>query len=69
VVGSGSGVWSFLHVDDAAEATVTAVEDGAPGVYNIADDEPAACPNGYRSSQPRWELVGRAGSPCGSRAG
>jgi nucleoside-diphosphate-sugar epimerase len=40
VVGSGSGVFSFIHVDDATRATVAAVERGAPGVYNIVDDEP-----------------------------
>ena len=42
VVGSGSGLFSFIHVDDAAAATVAAVERGAPGVYNVVDDEPAA---------------------------
>jgi nucleoside-diphosphate-sugar epimerase len=42
VVGGGSGVWSFVHVDDAASATVAAVEYGAPEIYNIVDDEPAA---------------------------
>jgi 2-alkyl-3-oxoalkanoate reductase len=41
IVGRGSGVFSFIHVDDAADATVAAVERGAPGVYNIVDDEPA----------------------------
>jgi nucleoside-diphosphate-sugar epimerase len=41
VIGDGGGWWSFLHVDDAAEATAVAVERGAPGVYNIVDDEPA----------------------------
>jgi nucleoside-diphosphate-sugar epimerase len=41
VVGSGAGVWSFLHIDDAAAATALAVERGAPGLYNVADDEPA----------------------------
>jgi nucleoside-diphosphate-sugar epimerase len=41
VVGEGAGVWSFLHVQDAASATVAAIEHGAPDVYNIADDEPA----------------------------
>lgn len=41
VVGGGAGVWSFVHVDDAASATVAALEHGAPGVYNIVDDEPA----------------------------
>ncbi len=42
VVGSGAGLFSFIHVDDAADATVAAVERGAPGVYNLVDDEPAA---------------------------
>lgn len=41
IIGDGRGVWSFLHVDDAAAATVVALERGKPGVYNIADDEPA----------------------------
>jgi len=42
VVGGGGGVWSFIHIEDAAEATVAAVERGRRGVYNIVDDEPAA---------------------------
>jgi nucleoside-diphosphate-sugar epimerase len=41
VVGDGSGVWSFIHVADAAEATVAAVEHGSRGVYNVVDDDPA----------------------------
>jgi nucleoside-diphosphate-sugar epimerase len=41
IVGSGAGVWSFVHIDDAAQATVAAIEHGAPGIYNIVDDEPA----------------------------
>jgi nucleoside-diphosphate-sugar epimerase len=41
IVGDGGGVWSFVHVDDAAGATVLALERGEPGVYNVADDEPA----------------------------
>ncbi len=41
VVGSGTGVWSFIHVEDAAEATLAAVERGRRGIYNIVDDEPA----------------------------
>ncbi len=41
VIGDGAGVWSFIHVDDAASATIAAIQHGAPGVYNIADDEPA----------------------------
>jgi nucleoside-diphosphate-sugar epimerase len=41
VVGNGAGVWSFVHLDDAAAATVAALDHGAPGVYNIVDDDPA----------------------------
>jgi nucleoside-diphosphate-sugar epimerase len=41
VVGSGEGRWSFIHVQDAAAATVAALEKGSPGVYNIVDDDPA----------------------------
>jgi nucleoside-diphosphate-sugar epimerase len=42
IVGDGGGVWSHIHIDDAAAATVVAVEHGQPGIYNIVDDEPAA---------------------------
>jgi nucleoside-diphosphate-sugar epimerase len=42
LVGDGAGVWSWIHVDDAAAAAVAALERGEPGVYNITDDEPAA---------------------------
>lgn len=42
IIGAGTGIWSFIHVDDAAAATLAAVERGAPGIYNIVDDEPAA---------------------------
>jgi 2-alkyl-3-oxoalkanoate reductase len=41
IVGKGTGTFSFIHIDDAADATVAAVERGAPGVYNVVDDEPA----------------------------
>ncbi|HEX4760335.1 MAG TPA: NAD(P)-dependent oxidoreductase [Thermoleophilaceae bacterium] len=41
IVGEGTGVWSFLHIEDAARATAIAVERGAPGIYNIVDDDPA----------------------------
>ena len=40
-VGSGSGVFSFIHVDDAADATVASIERGSPGIYNVVDDDPA----------------------------
>jgi nucleoside-diphosphate-sugar epimerase len=41
VVGAGGGVWSFIHVADAAEATLAAVEHGTRGAYNVVDDDPA----------------------------
>jgi 2-alkyl-3-oxoalkanoate reductase len=41
LVGAGTGVWSFVHIDDAATATMAAVERGAPGIYQIVDDDPA----------------------------
>jgi 2-alkyl-3-oxoalkanoate reductase len=41
MVDGGSGVWSFIHVQDAASATLAGVEPGRTGVYNIVDDEPA----------------------------
>lgn len=42
LIGSGGGWWSFIHVEDAAAATVKALEHGRPGnIYNIVDDDPA----------------------------
>jgi nucleoside-diphosphate-sugar epimerase len=41
VVGAGTGIWSFVHIADAAEATAAAVTHGRPGIYNIVDDDPA----------------------------
>src|SRR5919106_1469465 len=41
IVGDGGGLFSFVHVDDAAAATVAALERGRPGIYNVVDDEPA----------------------------
>jgi nucleoside-diphosphate-sugar epimerase len=41
LIGDGGGVWSFIHIADAAEATVAAIEHGKRGVYNIVDDAPA----------------------------
>ncbi len=56
VVGAGAGVWSFVHVDDAAAATVLAL-GAPPGVYNVVDDEPAPVA--------QWlpELAKAAGAP------
>jgi nucleoside-diphosphate-sugar epimerase len=41
IIGGGGGIWSFIHVMDAARATIAAISRGAAGAYNIADDEPA----------------------------
>jgi 2-alkyl-3-oxoalkanoate reductase len=41
IVGDGGGIWSFVHLEDAAAATVLALERGAPGIYNVVDDAPA----------------------------
>ena len=41
IVGGGGGVWSFIHVIDAARATIAAISRGTAGIYNIVDDEPA----------------------------
>ncbi|HVM12022.1 MAG TPA: NAD(P)-dependent oxidoreductase, partial [Actinomycetota bacterium] len=62
VVGAGGGVWSFIHIDDAAEATVAAIEGGAPGVYNIVDDDPAPV------SEWLPTLAAEAGAPPPRRA-
>lgn len=42
IVGSGAGVFSFIHVDDASDATIAAISGGSSGVYNIVDDQPMA---------------------------
>jgi 2-alkyl-3-oxoalkanoate reductase len=41
VIGGGTGIWSFIEITDAAKATVAAVGHGAPGTYNVVDDDPA----------------------------
>lgn len=41
IVGNGEGMWSFIHLDDAAAATVLALDHDGPAIYNIVDDEPA----------------------------
>jgi 2-alkyl-3-oxoalkanoate reductase len=46
LVAGGTGMYSWLHVEDAASAAVAALERGAPGIYNVVDDEPAP--------QPEW---------------
>ncbi len=42
IVGDGAGIMSFVHLDDAAAATVLALDQAGPAIYNITDDEPAA---------------------------
>jgi nucleoside-diphosphate-sugar epimerase len=42
IAGSGDGIWSFTHIDDAAAGTVAALDRDARGLYNVVDDEPAA---------------------------
>ena len=72
VVGGGTGIWSFCEVTDAAAATAAAVTRGAPGIYNIVDDDPApvrtvAAVPGRSASAPRrpgaprpgWATAGR----------
>jgi nucleoside-diphosphate-sugar epimerase len=41
IVGDGAGIWSFVHIDDVARASVAAISQGEPGIYNVVDDEPA----------------------------
>ena len=41
IIGAGAGVYSWLHIDDAAEATAIALDRGQPGTYNVTDDDPA----------------------------
>jgi len=42
IIGKGTGVWSFIHIEDAAEATRIAIEDAPAGTYQVTDDHPAA---------------------------
>jgi nucleoside-diphosphate-sugar epimerase len=42
IIGNGEGVWSWLHIEDAALATIAATEEGDPGIYLIANDQPLA---------------------------
>jgi nucleoside-diphosphate-sugar epimerase len=41
IIGDGAGMFSFTHIDDVVEASITALDRGAPGIYNVVDDEPA----------------------------
>ena len=59
VVGGGTGQFSFIHVDDAASATPTAIERGKPGTFNVVDDEPSE----MRAWLPYYADVLRASPP------
>ncbi|MGE4425333.1 MAG: NAD-dependent epimerase/dehydratase family protein [Solirubrobacteraceae bacterium] len=59
IVGRGTGVTSYIHVHDAAAATVAALEHGTPGVYNVVDDDPAA----QRDWAPEYARAVGAGRP------
>lgn len=66
LVGDGGGLWSFIHLDDAAAATVLALEHDGPAIYNIVDDEPVAvrgCRRSHICSAPGRPAI----FPCGSR--
>jgi nucleoside-diphosphate-sugar epimerase len=54
LVGDAGGVWSFIHIEDAAEATVRAIEGGGRGVYNVVDDEPAAVAEWLPAAAAAW---------------
>ena len=68
VIGGGAGILSFCEVTDAAAAAVAAVTRGAPGLYNIVDDDPApvrewlpSCPRAWAASRPGAPRPGWAG--------
>ena len=68
IVGDGGGVWSLVHVDDAAAATVLALERGGMGAYNVADDDPAPVRRCSPRSQERSTPRRRGGYRPGSRS-
>jgi nucleoside-diphosphate-sugar epimerase len=75
IVGDGTGVFSMVHVEDAASATVAAVERGAPGIYNVCDDDPAslaewlpACAEALGAKRPRRVPVWLANWIAGKQA-
>ena len=57
IIGNGEGVWSWLHIEDAAIATIAAAERGNPGIYLIANDQPLSwCANGSLRLLEGWML-------------
>ena len=65
VIGNGAGIWSLVHILDAAAATAAALDQGERGVYNIVDDDPARVSRSSPSWR-RWSARSRRGT---SRAG
>ena len=74
VVGDGGGLWSFVHVADAADATVAAIEHGQRGIYNVVDDDPAPVAEwlpalAQQIGAPRPATRAAAGRPAVRRGG
>src|SRR5215211_1890288 len=74
VLGGSDGLFSFIHIEDAAAATVDACERGDPGVYNVVDDEPATVADwlpAYAAAlgaKPPWKVPGFVGRLLGGTA-
>ena len=75
IVGDGTGIFSMVHVEDAASAAVAAVERGAPGIYNVCDDDPAplaewlpVCAEALGAKPPRRVPVWLANRIAGKQA-
>jgi NAD dependent epimerase/dehydratase family len=67
IIGEGQAVWSWIHIEDAAVATVLALTAPA-GIYNIVDDDPSPVSRWLPSSRVGWERHRRPGSPKNKRA-
>src|SRR5689334_12800565 len=65
IVGNGGGMFSWIHLDDAAAATVLALNHDGPAVFNIVDDEPARSATGYPCSPEPSAPSRRATCPLG----
>jgi hypothetical protein len=66
VIGGGTGVGSFIEITDAAAATIAAVGRGAPGIYNVVDDDPARSRSGCRTWPRSRARSRRCACPPGS---
>jgi len=69
LVGDGGGVWSFIHVADAAEATVAAIDHGSRGVYNVVDDDPAPVAEWLPARRDAVIIVSHLSGPDARRIG